>query len=128
MAARTDTLDPAFRFKLEGLMVECKRLCLPVVLAETERDYAKQNEVFKKGFSKCDGIVKLSMHQARLAADIVALDENGNRSWDYAKYANVYREVAKIARDFGLECGQDWPPFDKATGFGWDVPHYQFRG
>lgn len=128
MPALIETLDPAMQPKVVDLLNRCKAAGLKVVLAESDRSYAKQAEVFKKGYSRCDGIKNLSMHQARLAVDIVALDENGNRSWDYLKYKQVYEGVGNIARSLGLECGQDWPPFDKVTGFGFDPPHYQFKG
>ena len=128
MPALLENLDPVMQPKIADLLMRCKAAGLRVVLAETDRDYAKQADCFKKGYSKCDGIKRISMHQARLAADVVALDENGNRSWDYNKWCDTYRGIGNIARSLGLECGQDWPPFDKVTGFGWDVPHMEYKG
>ena len=127
MAARMDTLDPAFRPIVERVATRIAAENLPMVLAETDRDYAKQADCFKRGVSKCDGLRNISLHQARLAADFVALDEKGNRSWDYAKYKIQYKRMAEIAREEGAEVGQDWAPFDKATGFGWDPPHIQYK-
>jgi hypothetical protein len=128
MPALIEDLDPVMQPKIADLLLRCKAAGLKVVLAETKREYAKQADVFAKGFSRCDGLKHLSMHQARLAADVVALDEAGNRSWDYVKFAETYKGIGNIARSLGLECGQDWPPFDKVTGLGWDAPHYEYKG
>ena len=127
MAARLDTLDPIFRPIVERVMARIAAEKLPMVLAETDRSYEKQADCFRRGVSKCDGLRNISLHQARLAADIVAVDEKGNRSWDYAKYKDAYKRMAEIAREEGAEVGQDWKPFDPVTGFGWDPPHIQFK-
>lgn len=128
MAALIEELDPVMQVKVADGLMRCKAAGLKVVLAETRRNYEKQADVFRKGYSRCDGIKRLSMHQAGLAVDIVALDENGNRSWDYAKFKDTYHGIGNIMRSLGFDCGQDWLPLDKVTGFGWDVPHYEFKG
>ena len=127
MAAILENLDPAVYSIALAFLAELKRQELPCVLAETDRDYAKQADCFKQGYSKCDGLKNISLHQARLALDVVVLDEQGNRTWDYVKYASLYRKIADIATTFGLENGADWNP-DPVTKLGWDPPHHQFKG
>jgi Tat protein secretion system quality control protein TatD with DNase activity len=127
MAALLENLDPCMVDKAKAYQDACAKLPFKSVLAETDRDFAKQNAVFKQGYSKCDGVRSPSMHQARLAFDQVVLDGNGNRTWDYAKYAKEYRALADLATTFGFENGADWQP-DPKTGLGWDPPHHQFKG
>jgi hypothetical protein len=75
--------------------------------------------------TNCDGKTIKSKHQGGRAIDIVPKDENGNPTWNYMKYANQYRQIADVMKDMGFKCGVDWAPFDKATGLGWDPPHYE---
>jgi hypothetical protein len=128
MAAILENLDPVFLPQATAFLAELKRLEIPCVLAETDRDYAKQVSCFKQGFSKCDGLKNISLHQARLALDVVVLDAQGNRSWDYERYAGVYRQIADIATKYGIDSGANWTPIDPKTGLGWDTPHHQFKG
>jgi hypothetical protein len=128
MAAILSNLDPIFLPQVNGFVAELVRQKIPCCVAETERNYSKQADCFKKGFSKCDGLKNISLHQARLAVDVVALDAEGNRTWDYVEYASVYRQIADIAKTFNMDSGANWPPINPKTGLGWDPPHHQFKG
>lgn len=75
--------------------------------------------------TRCDGYKVKSNHQGGRALDIVPKDENGNPTWNYAKYAQEYRAIARVMKDAGFRCGADWPPIDKVTGLGWDPPHHE---
>jgi hypothetical protein len=128
MAAKLENLDPAFYPQAKAFSDAADKLPFKSVNAETDRDYAKQADCFKKKFSRCDGIKTLSLHQARLALDRVVLDEKGNRTWDYRKYAKEYRALADLAKQYGLESGADWYPSEFSdVGLGWDPPHHQFK-
>jgi hypothetical protein len=127
MAAILENLDPIMIAQARAFQEAAKKLPFKSVLAETDRDFAKQRDCFKKGFSKCDGIKNTSLHQARLAFDQVVLDANGNRTWDYSKYAKEYRTLADLATQFGFENGADWDP-NPVTKLGWDPPHHQYKG
>jgi len=128
MAAILENLDPVMYQKAKEYNAACDALPFRSVLAETDRDYAKQQAVCKAGHSQCDGLVKVSLHQARLAFDRVVLDEKGNRSWDYVKFAKEYRALADLAKEYDFDSGADWypSPYSK-VGLGWDPPHHQFR-
>lgn len=128
MSADINELDPSFRPVAAAFLDELRERRVPCVLAETMRDYAKQADVFRKGNSRCDGLKNISLHQARLAIDVVVIDETGKRSWDYAKHAKTYRLIADIAKKHNLESGADYLPLNKATGLGWDPPHHQYKG
>lgn len=128
MFADANDLDPIFRPKIVALLDRCKKSGLIVIMFAGRRFYSDQFAAFKAGKSHRDGLKLISLHQAGLAADIVAVDDRGQPSWDYVKYEQVYRGVGNIARSLNLECGQDWAPLDPKTGFGWDVPHYEFKG
>lgn len=77
--------------------------------------------------TECDGIAARSRHQGGTALDVVPLDARGLPTWDYRRHADAYKAIGAIARKHGLDCGQDWPPIDPATGLGWDPPHYERR-
>ena len=79
-----------------------------------------QNELFKKGVSKCDGFKNKSEHQKGTAFDIFLLI-GGQASWDKDKLTKVARHIQEVALDdFGvkLEWGGDWTKFV-------DMPHFQ---
>jgi hypothetical protein len=126
MAALIENLDPVMQDRVRQYEEDAAKLPFRSVLAETDRDYAKQHDCFKQGYSRCDGVKTLSMHQARLAFDQVVLDAAGNRTWDYVKYAKEYRALADLATRHGFENGADWTP-DPATKLGWDPPHHQLK-
>ena len=75
--------------------------------------------------TRCDGKTIKSKHQGGRAIDIVPKDENGNPTWDYAKYAKQYRRIVDMMKDAGFSCGADWPPINPVTELGWDPPHHQ---
>lgn len=128
MTAFLDGLQPKFRSLFEILLSECRNQNIPHVVTSTIRTTEEQQAAFKRGASKCDGIKNKSNHQLGLAGDICSADERGHPSWDYAKYAAVYKAIGSIARELGLECGQDWYPSEYAElGLGWDPPHYEWK-
>jgi hypothetical protein len=128
MRQRFPQLDPRFRPLVIQLIDRLDLLGVRYVITDTLRSLSTQQAAFKRGATKCDGVTKVSKHQLGLAIDICAMNEGDGPSWDYKQYAEVYRTIGNFARDLGMECGQDWKPIDKTTGFGWDVPHYEYKG
>ncbi len=84
-----------------------------IVVAETYRTQAKQNELFKKG--KHITTVKVSMHTKRLAADIYFMRDGKILAYEKAPYPRL----GKLGESLGLRWGGRWKvPFDPG--------HYEF--
>lgn len=128
MSTKLEDLDEPFQAKARAVAAKLNELGIRHAVTETRRSYIAQSDAFKRGASKCDGLNKLSMHQAGLAIDIVPLDDKGRPTWDYVKYADAYKKIGAVCKDFGLDWGGTWTPIDPKTGLGWDAPHSQFKG
>jgi hypothetical protein len=120
MAAIFDDLDPIWKpiaiaidDDLKSQLVKCTAFC-------GSRSYAEQHTAFVNKASRCDGLNKISLHQAGLACDWVAVDERGNPSWDYVKYAATYKAIRDAIVKHGGEAGADWKDFP-------DPPHGQYK-
>ena len=76
---RLNTADP----QLQLLAHEVLKIS-PYDFAITEglRTLEKQQEYFRKGASKCDGVKNKSKHQTGRAIDIMVYDENGKGTWE----------------------------------------------
>ncbi len=86
------------------------------------RTAERQNELFKKGVSKCDGYKNKSYHQTGKAFDIYAYVD-GKASWNKEHLTTIARhiqEVAKTMFNVDLEYGGDWKNFK-------DYPHFQIK-
>jgi hypothetical protein len=129
MAAIFDDLDPGWKTTALAIDADLKAQGIKCVYAEGVRDLAKQQSVFLAGNSRCDGIKAISLHQARLACDWVALDDKGNRTWDYVKYSDTYKAIRDTIIKHGGEAGGSWLQGSKflAVGLGWDPPHGQIK-
>ena len=125
MSTRIADLRPDFQQTAREFIDDLEAQGINHAIYCTGRTAAEQADAFKRGASKCDGIKILSPHQKGIAIDVGPLDDRGNWTWDYEKYADEYKAIATVARAHGLECGQDWAPLDPTTGMGWDPPHYQ---
>jgi len=81
------------------------------------RTSERQQELFKKGVSKCDGYKNKSFHQTGLALDVYAYVD-GKASWNTEHLAVVAAAMLQAASQLGhkLEWGGLWP---------WDKPHFQ---
>ena len=78
-----------------------------IIVAETYRTQARQDELFKKGSSITT--VRISMHTKRLAADIYFV-KNGKIS---AYHEAPYLELGELGESFSLRWGGRWKtPFD----------------
>jgi len=84
-----------------------------IIMAETYRTQARQDELFKKGNSMTT--VKISMHTRRLAADIYFMKDGKILAYEKAPYL----KLGELGEGFGLRWGGRWKvPFDPG--------HYEF--
>lgn len=65
------------------LIVFAESQSIPFIITAYHRTADEQNALFKIGLSRCDGYIKRSKHQDRLAFDILILDENWKPINDY---------------------------------------------
>lgn len=103
------------------------------IITKGLRDLKTQQEYFKKGTSRCDGINNKSKHQANSnglseAIDIMCYNENGKATWE-KKY---YIEMAKVFKETAIELNKSRKAEDKINirwggdfkGF-FDGPHFE---
>lgn len=103
-------LNPNFRKKVDEFL----RIVAPkygVFITEAWRSDARQKELFAQGLSK----TKRSKHQDGLAIDIAFLGKEL-----YPIEIKRWEEVAKIAKECGMNWGYDM--------WGWDKPHFEDNG
>lgn len=84
------------------------------------RSLEKQQEAYRKGYSKLDGIKKKSKHQLGKAIDVYYVgwtnkDDDNDPRWQ--KLIDSFR-VAGEKLGLNLEFGYDW---------GWDKPHIELK-
>lgn len=81
----------------------------------------RQNELFKKGVSKCDGYKNISEHQKGTAFDIFLMID-GKASWDKPRLKQVMYHIKDVAlkHNVSLNLGCDWVKFV-------DYPHAQIK-
>lgn len=128
MSVRLEDLDLDFMPIARQFIDALDKNGIKYAITETRRSLKSQQDAFRRGASKRDGIKLISLHQAGLAIDVVPLDKSGQPTWDYYAYRVEYKQIASIARLYGLVSGQDWEPKDPRTGIGWDPGHYEIKG
>lgn len=89
----------------------CKERDINIFITETYRSMERQNYLYKKGASKCDGIKKISSHQSGLAWDIAC---RGNELYNH----EILDKAGGIARELGIVWGGNWSSFI-------DKPHFE---
>jgi peptidoglycan L-alanyl-D-glutamate endopeptidase CwlK len=91
----------------------------PFRVLEGLRTTAKQQEYFRKGTSRLDGVKKKSKHQIGKAVDIVPLI-NGKVTWSWTPFHPMAANVKAAARKLGVRItwGGDWKSFP-------DGPHFE---
>lgn len=86
-----------------------------------------QLDLFNRGVSKCDGIVKKSYHQTGLAVDLVPWI-NGKASWSRENclfLAGAFLAYCKTKK-IPVTSGADWNG-DGNLEDGWDPCHFQIK-
>lgn len=84
------------------------------------RTAKRQEYLFKKGVTKCDGYVNKSYHQTGRALDVFAYVD-GQASWETEHLATVAAAMLQAASKLGYKL--EWGGLFGATG--WDKPHFQ---
>lgn len=116
-----DKLQPNFRLKVDAFMSEVS--VLGVFITETWRSDEDQMAAYKAGTSKIDGKSSKSNHQLGLAIDIAFQDDPRTSNYEGELYPEDYkrwREIADIAKKYGMNWGYDmWQ---------WDKPHFEDDG
>jgi len=82
------------------------------------RTAEEQNMLFEAGKSKCDGYIKVSMHQLDRARDIAIIDDEGNVVNEYGDHPN-YAVLGKFWEDLGGRWGGNFENFK-------DVFHFEY--
>lgn len=90
-------------------------------ITEGYRSTERQQELFREGKSKCDGITSRSRHQDGKAIDFVCYDPNTNKiTWEkeyYIEIADIFKKKA-IELNIPIRCGVDFKNF-------FDGPHIE---
>lgn len=107
------------------------------------RTEKRQNWIFRQGWSKCDGIKKLSFHQKKnkdeegLALDLVPYIDGIGFSYEaHGRFGVIgmlmleawqeLQEEDKIPKDLFLHWGGLWTN-KKPMFLGWDLAHFEIR-
>ena len=94
------------------------------VITEGVRTVQRQQELFRQGKSKCDGIKLKSKHQKRgdglgYAVDLYPLPVNYK---DLEPYRLLAKHIKQVAKNLGISVvwGGDWKKF-------MDMPHWELK-
>lgn len=123
MARDIALLHPALQPKAKALVEAAKKKGITIIVCQTLRTKAEQNEKYAQGRTTPGKVVTnvkypYSNHCWGVAFDICVLDKKGNA--DY-KTISSYNTVGKLGTAMGLEWGGQWKGF-------LDRPHYQLPG
>lgn len=120
---KIEDLLPSAQDKCQEHMNACKAAGINVLLIQTRRDSAYQQELYRVGrrgipgektVTNCDGLKKPSRHQSGKAWDLVPLDKAGKADW---KNDAAFETMAKEAEKLGIRAGRRFK--------GVDSPHFE---
>ncbi|MEF9953069.1 MAG: peptidoglycan-binding protein [Clostridium sp.] len=122
MSRDLSLLHPHVKDLAEKFLAKCKAAGLDVIITQTLRTIAEQNDLYAQGRSKPGNKVTnakggYSMHNYGLAFDI-AIKVKGKIVWDNEA---LYKKAGQIGESLGLEWGGSWSSFK-------DTPHFQWSG
>ena len=116
-----DRLHPSVRLKAERLKELCAEAGLNVLITETWRTEAEQNELYAKGRETPGPVVTHAQYPMSMHCWGVAFDFCENvkgKEYDNVKFFDT---VGSWGRELGLSWGGDWAVFK-------DKPHFEDRG
>lgn len=125
-----DTLEPAFKLKVEKLIADAKIHGINLAPTSCRRTIAQQDKLYAQGrTTKGDIVTKAkggqSPHNFGLACDLCPLDKNGNLWWDAPD--DVWHVIHNLAEGEGmLDSGRKTAALD--SGYDWnfkDSPHVE---
>ena len=105
---KLDTLDPAFRGKIQTLLDIIAAHDLYVCIVSAQRTIADQNKLYKQGRDGQPGAIVTnakggqSPHNFGMAIDLCPLNDNGNLNWNDI---NGFELIGEVAEEMGLTWG-----------------------
>jgi hypothetical protein len=93
-----------FLVKFASLILFAETRNIPFIITAYYRTPDEQNALFRRGLSRCDGYIKRSKHQERLAFDIVILDAEWkpiNNYGDAPEYHALGAEWERLGGKWG---------------------------
>jgi hypothetical protein len=112
-----NALHPYFRDKVKQLIAQCKAKGIDLVIVETFRTHAKQNEYKGMGRNYTSTAGGRSRHQYGLAVDVVPV-VNNKPVWDNTA---LWKKIGMTGESLGLRWGGRWKrPYDPA--------HFEWTG
>ena len=116
-----NSLEPAFRRKVELFLAKCKAAGMDVRVTSTKRSCAEQTKLYNQGRTTPGKRVTnarcgQSSHNYGLAVDVVQI-KNGKALWTNPNWSRI----GQIGKSVGMEWGGDWKSFK-------DRPHFQDLG
>lgn len=114
--ASLDLLEPTFRAKVQAILSDAASHDLKLVVFETYRSQARQQQLYSEGASK---LKVVGVHHYGLAADIVFL-RGGEPSWK-----GDFNFLGQLARAHNLIWGGNWGYPQKPHSFV-DADHMQW--
>lgn len=121
---KLDTLDPAFRAKIETLISELLIRGIKVVATSCRRTIKEQDALYAQGRTTPGSIVTKakggqSAHNFGLACDLCPLDPHGHLWWNAPD--DVWNVMHLIGEQLGLTAGYDFKTIK-------DSPHFEHPG
>lgn len=115
---RLDTTDPRLQHIFKEAITDSP-IDFGIPPYGGKRTVEEQQELFKDGKSRADGVNKKSYHQTGKAVDVYAYVD-GRASWDEKHLTLIAGHVLGTAKRLGydLEWGGNWRTFV-------DMPHFQ---
>jgi hypothetical protein len=117
MIADLDALHPYFRNKIQTLIALCKAKGIELVIVESYRTHAKQNEYKSMGKNYTRSAGGKSKHQYGLAIDLVPVIDSVAQ-WNNPK---LWRKVGIMGEQLGLRWGGRWKSL-------YDPGHFEWTG
>lgn len=124
-------------------MIKCSPIDAGIPWMGGYREDLEQNDIFTKGYSKCDGFIKKSFHQKKdsngkgQALDIVPYIKGlGFCYTAYGRFGIIgmlmleaweeLQDLGKIPKELHLHWGGLWAHKDPKR-LGWDMAHFEIR-
>lgn len=126
MSRALNDLSPAFRIYAVELLARLVEAGVPVMIIDTLRTQAEQDEAVRTGHSK----VKHSKHQDGLAIDLCPYETFAQfgpdkLAWDRDNPA--WATIGKIVESLGMGWGGRFGESSPGAGDGWDPGHVQYK-
>lgn len=120
-----------FNPTLKEFLIFSEKFLPNCTITDTIRTTEEQMECYKKGSSKCDGIIKKSNHQFGNAFDIVPYPSMWSASAEewIKLYASIQVALYEFNKNEENSLELSWGGFwnKSKNEIGWDCPHYEIK-